>query len=70
MLLSCVNQMNTVIDLFKTVEAFLRVKDALYYQARLYQELGYKQERNKCAYQFKQLDSQYPTLSGLTVNVL
>lgn len=69
-LLSCVNQMNTVIDLFKTVEAFLRVKDALYYQARLYQELGYKQERNKCAYQFKQLDSQYPTLSGLTVNVL
>ena len=62
--------MNTVIDLFKTVEAFLRVKDAFYYQARLYNELGFKQERNKCAYQFKQLDSQYPTLSGLTVNVL
>ena len=62
--------MNTVIELFKSVEAFMRVKDAFYYQARLYHELGYSTERNKCAYQFKQLDSQYPTLSQMAVNVL
>lgn len=69
-LLSSVNLMNTVIELFQSAEAFLKVKDAVYYQARLYHDLGYVTERNRCAHQFKQLDSQYPTLSRLAVNVL
>ncbi|KAL4219244.1 Anaphase-promoting complex subunit 5 [Mactra antiquata] len=69
-LLSCVNLLNTVIELFENAEAFLRIKDAMYYQARLYHELGYITERNKCAHQFKQLDSQYPTLNLISLNVV
>lgn len=69
-LLASVNLLNTVIDLYQSAEAFLRVKDVMYYQARLYHELGYFTERNKCAHQFKQLDSQYPTLSQMAVNVV
>ena len=62
--------MNTVIDVFKKIEAYQREKDAIYYLARLYHELGYVSERNKCAYQFKQLDQQYPTLNRVSVLVL
>ncbi|KAK3604057.1 hypothetical protein CHS0354_028690 [Potamilus streckersoni] len=69
-LLAAVNILDSVVDMFRTVEAFMRVKDALYYQARLYNELNYTAERNKCAYQFKQLDLQYPTLSKACVNIL
>lgn len=59
--------MTTVIELFKKLDAHMRVKDATYYLARLYHELGYTAERNKCAYEFKQLDSQFPTHSQGTV---
>ncbi|KAK3088849.1 hypothetical protein FSP39_024561 [Pinctada imbricata] len=69
-LLLAVSRMNTVIELFKKIEAYQREKDAIYYQARLYNELGYISEMNKCAYLFKQLDQQYPTLNRVAVNVL
>jgi anaphase-promoting complex subunit 5 len=69
-MLASVNLLNTVIDLYQSAEAFLRVKDTMYYQARLYHELGYYVERNKCSHQFRQLDAQYPTLSQMSVNVL
>lgn len=62
-LLQAVNTMTTVIELFKKLDAHMRVKDATYYLARIYHELGYTAERNKCAYEFKQLDSQFPTHS-------
>ncbi|ESP01711.1 hypothetical protein LOTGIDRAFT_238189 [Lottia gigantea] len=67
-LLSGISMMDTVIDLFKRVEAQQRVKDCIYYQARLYNDIGNLAERNKCAFQFKQLDQQYPTLSRMTIN--
>ncbi|XP_061189675.1 anaphase-promoting complex subunit 5-like [Saccostrea echinata] len=66
-LLLAVNLMISVIELFKKLEAHMRVKDAVYYLARLYHELGYTSERNKCAYEFNQLDSQYPTHSQVSV---
>lgn len=69
-LLSAVSMMTTVIDYFKKLEAHHRVKDAVYYQARLFHELGFTSERNQCAYQFKQLDSQYPTFNKVSVCVL
>ncbi|KAJ8300146.1 hypothetical protein KUTeg_021665 [Tegillarca granosa] len=67
---SAVSILNTVIEYFRKIEAFGRVKDAIYFQARLYHELGYMAERNKCAYQFKQLNQQYPTLLRMSVNAL
>ncbi|KAK6195948.1 hypothetical protein SNE40_001269 [Patella caerulea] len=67
-LLSAVSVMNLVIELFKKVEAHHRVKDGVYYQARLYNDLGYTAERNKCAHDFKQLDQQHPTLNQMSIN--
>lgn len=69
-LLSSVNLLNTAIEKFQSAESFFRVKESLYIQARLYHDLGYVTERNKCAHQFRQLDSQYPTLSKMSVNML
>lgn len=69
-LLLAVNMIVTVIEKFKKIDASLRVKDATYYLARLYNELGYTSERNKCAYQFRQLDQQYPTQNRVIVNAL
>lgn len=66
-LLLAVKLMMNVIELFKKLEAHMRVKDATYYLARLYNELGYNDERNKCAYDFRQLDSVFPTNSRTAV---
>lgn len=64
-LLSAANQMSTVVNLFQSLGVTHRVKDALYYQARVYHELGYTAERNKCAHKFKQMEQQSPTLNKI-----
>ena len=69
-LLSAVCLLNTVVSVYQSAEAYLKVKDTLYLQVRLYHELGSVPERNKCAYQFRQLESQYPFLSKDSVNAL
>ncbi|WAR30726.1 APC5-like protein [Mya arenaria] len=69
-LLSCINTLNTAIELYQSAEAFLHLKDTVYLQTRLYHELDLPSERNKCARQFRQLDVQYPSLSQMTVNAL
>lgn len=69
-LLSAVCIVNKAVELFKQVEAYFRTKDAIYFQTRLYHELGYITERNKLSYQFKRLDQQYPTLSQMAVLVV
>lgn len=55
-LLSATRMLSNAIEDFSKVEAHQRVKDALYLQARLYHELDYREERNRCAAQFRQLD--------------
>ena len=67
-ILSSVTQLNTVIGLFQSLEASQRVKECYYYQARLYHQVGYTAERNKCAHKFKQLEQQSPTLSKCTLH--
>lgn len=42
-----------VIELFKKLDVYMRVKDVIYYLVRFYYELGYIVERNKCVYEFK-----------------
>ena len=39
----------------------------LHLQARLYNELGYTAERNKCALEFRQLDQLFPTPTQLLI---
>jgi len=53
--------LNQVVADFRRTEAHLRVKDAIYYQARLYHQLGFAAERNKCALDFRELDQLHPT---------
>ncbi|XP_072015679.1 anaphase-promoting complex subunit 5-like isoform X2 [Amphiura filiformis] len=60
-LLSAVQMLSQAAEGFHTVETEYRVKDVMYLQAHIYQELGYTSERNKCAMHFRQLDQQYPT---------
>ncbi|XP_071802629.1 anaphase-promoting complex subunit 5-like [Asterias amurensis] len=60
-LLSVVQLLQDTADGYHSMEAEYRVKDVIYLQAHLYNELGYTSERNKCALKFRQLDQQYPT---------
>lgn len=46
---------------FQKTEAYYRVKDVLYLQALLYNEIGCVAERKRCALEFRHLDEQYPT---------
>ncbi|BFZ20186.1 hypothetical protein BsWGS_23225 [Bradybaena similaris] len=69
-IISALGIMSTATSLFKAVEAHLREKDAIYFQAVLYNELGNSEDRNRCAHQFKTLDKLYPTLSSLSLNVV
>ncbi|XP_018335499.1 anaphase-promoting complex subunit 5 isoform X2 [Agrilus planipennis] len=48
---------------FEKVEAFSRVKDVLYLQARLYNEVGANSERNKCALDYRLLEEDHPVQS-------
>ena len=45
---------------FSKTEAFGRVKSTLHLLSILYNELDMKKDRNHCAFEFRQLDEQYP----------
>ncbi|XP_076057138.1 anaphase promoting complex subunit 5 ida isoform X2 [Oratosquilla oratoria] len=62
-LLTAARSLDLVQQLFEKVKAFHRVRDALYLKTRLYQEVGFSEERNKSAYEFRQLEQQNPCLS-------
>ena len=59
-----------VIRWCRKLEAHSRTKDVIYYQARLYNELGAVPERNECALEFRLLDEQYPTWNKTSVHIL
>ena len=44
---------------------FVRVKDCLYLQARIYHTLVLTEERNLAAQQFKKFDEMHPTSSPI-----
>lgn len=44
---------------YKKVEAFARVKDVLFLQARLYHSIGMGKEQNSCALEFRLLDEEF-----------
>ena len=67
---TAVELLNDVIGWCRKLEAHKQTKDAIYYQARLYNELGAVPERNKCALEFRLLDEQYPTWNKSSVLIL
>ncbi|GAB1608982.1 anaphase-promoting complex subunit 5-like, partial [Argonauta hians] len=68
--LSAVRQMSTVIDHFQSVEAYRLEKDAVYYQARICDALGYTAERNRYARDFRRLDQLYPSAHKMDTTLL
>lgn len=56
-----VSKLDHVIAWLRQLDSHQRLKQALYLQSRVYDELGSVTLRNKCAAEFRQLDQQYPT---------
>ncbi|XP_067002288.2 anaphase-promoting complex subunit 5 isoform X2 [Anabrus simplex] len=66
-ILEAIQMLNKSKSNFLKVEAYSRVKDVLYLQVLLYNELGYVSERKKCALEFRQWDGQYPVKISTTL---
>ncbi|KAJ4439043.1 hypothetical protein ANN_14999 [Periplaneta americana] len=60
-LCEAIDMLNKAKMSFEKIESNCRVKDVLYLQGLLCNELGDVAERNRCALEFRQLDEQYPT---------
>ncbi|XP_070532734.1 anaphase-promoting complex subunit 5-like [Ptychodera flava] len=56
-------------DLQKT-EALCKLKEVYYLQARIFNELGDQNERNKSAFLFRQLDQQFPSSVSPSLSTL
>lgn len=69
-LMSALNQVSIAKDHFQRAEAHRLQKDTVYYQARIYNSLGYITERNKYAHEFRQLDQLYPTVQKIDVTLM
>lgn len=57
----CVKILEKVKSNFNQVKAFHRVKDVLYLQARLYDEIDCESKRNLCAMEYRIMDEEYPS---------
>ena len=68
--MSALRQVCIAIDHFQKAEAHRLQKDAVYYQARICNSLGYVTERNKYAHEFRQLDQLYPTVQKIDVTLM
>ncbi|XP_026272663.1 anaphase-promoting complex subunit 5 [Frankliniella occidentalis] len=62
-----INTLERAKTLFTQVEAISRVKDVLYLQALLYNEVDCVLGRKKCALEFRALDEQHPTKIATTL---
>ncbi|XP_045623657.1 anaphase-promoting complex subunit 5 isoform X2 [Procambarus clarkii] len=68
-LLETAVSLELVRKLFMKVRAYHKVRETHYFKARLYHEVGYIEERNKCALEFRQFELQHPCQSyQLSIN--
>ena len=61
MMLEAIKQLYKAKKLLIKLEANDRLKSTLYMLSDFYHEIDMPEERNKCAFEFKQLDQQFPT---------
>nr|XP_023020876.1 anaphase-promoting complex subunit 5 [Leptinotarsa decemlineata] len=66
-ILNCTRMLDKVKKNFKKVEAYSRVKDVLYLQSQLYHMVNMKEERNKCALDYRLLDEERETRNIYTL---
>lgn len=62
-LLKCTQGLEQVAKGFMKVQAYHKVRETHYLKARLYHEVGYIEERNKCALEFRVFEQQHPCQS-------
>lgn len=61
MTLEAIKHLQKAKKILEKLEANDKLKSTLYYLSVFYNEIGMLEERNKCAFEFKQLDQQFPT---------
>ncbi|KAL0606782.1 Anaphase-promoting complex subunit 5 [Plecturocebus cupreus] len=67
---AAVENLNEAKNYFAKVDCKERIRDVLYFQARLYHSLGKTQERNRCAMRFRQLHQELPAHGVPLINHL
>lgn len=60
-MLEAINQLFKAKKILERLEANDRLKSTLYLLSVFYHEIDMPEERNRCAFEFKQLDQQFPT---------
>lgn len=61
MILSGIKTLSKAQALFTKVNAIAKVKSIMHLRAVFYNEIDLLSERNQCAFEFRQMDEQYPT---------
>jgi anaphase-promoting complex subunit 5 len=61
MILEAIKHLYKAKTLLEKLEANDRLKSTLYLLSLFYHEIDMHDERNRCAFEFKQLDEQFPT---------
>ncbi|XP_004636039.1 anaphase-promoting complex subunit 5 [Octodon degus] len=67
---AAVENLNEAKNYFAKVDCKERIRDVVYFQARLYHTLGKTQERNRCAMLFRQLHQELPSHGVPLINHL
>nr|KAF6403027.1 anaphase promoting complex subunit 5 [Molossus molossus] len=67
---AAVENLNEAKNYFAKVDCKERIRDVVYFQARLYHALGKTQERNRCAMLFRQLHQELPSHGVPLINHL
>ena len=61
MILESIKHLSKARKLFEKLEAIDRLKSTIYLLSVYYNEINMREERNKCAFEFRQLNQQFPT---------
>ncbi|XP_016058542.1 PREDICTED: anaphase-promoting complex subunit 5 isoform X2 [Miniopterus natalensis] len=67
---AAIENLNEAKNYFSKVDCKERIRDVVYFQARLYHTLGKTQERNRCAMLFRQLHQELPSHGVPLINHL
>ncbi|XP_059533033.1 anaphase-promoting complex subunit 5 isoform X2 [Myotis daubentonii] len=67
---AAIENLNEAKNYFAKVDCKERIRDVVYFQARLYHTLGKTQERNRCAMLFRQLHQELPSHGVPLINHL
>nr|XP_012637754.2 anaphase-promoting complex subunit 5 isoform X3 [Microcebus murinus] len=67
---AAIENLNEAKNYFAKVDCRERIRDVVYFQARLYHTLGKTQERNRCAMLFRQLHQELPSHGVPLINHL